>query len=81
MKYYRILSQTPYCGEERYDDIATENDNELHDYAYECCMENGLEWYDEEEVDMDEAEYFDTCRYDIEEIDYETFKEEAEPWQ
>ena len=76
MKYYRIISETPYCGEDRADYFATDNEKELYEYAEECCYNNAIEWYDEEDCDMNEEEYFAECDYYIEEIDYKTWKEE-----
>lgn len=79
MKYWRVTSFTPYCGEERDDYIATNDEKELHEFAEECAAENGLEWYDEQ-VDMDEEEYYDQCTYEIEEIDYNTWSREVRVW-
>lgn len=79
MKYYRIISETPYCGEDRTDYFATNNEKELHRYAQECCECNAAEWYDEDTCqmdDMNEEDYYNECNYYIEEIDYETWKEE-----
>lgn len=76
-KYYRTTSYTPYCGEERYDYIVTDSERELHYFAQTCCEENAYEWYDEEYVE-DEEEYFSECGYRIEEIDYQTWKEEVQ---
>jgi hypothetical protein len=76
-KYYRITSYTPYCGEERYDYIVTDSERELHYFAQDCCESNAYEWYDEEYVE-DEEEYFGECGYKVEEIDYQTWKEEVQ---
>ena len=78
-KYYRIISYTPYCGEEKYDYIATNDEKELYHFAQECCEENACEWYDEEYYE-DEEEYFGECGYRIEEIDYKTWSEEVKGW-
>lgn len=83
MKYYRITSYTPFCGEETYDYYQApevEDISCVYEFAAECCNNNAMEWYDEileEMYDMSEEDYLDNCGYKVEEIDKETFDEEA----
>lgn len=49
MDYYHIRTYTPFIGEEADVYIATETEKEYHARALQAALENGMEWYNEEE--------------------------------
>ena len=67
MNYYHIRAYTPFCGEEADIYITAENEAQYHSKARNGAMENGMEWYDEEEwlecqgYDKDEDNYDEVC--------------------
>ena len=67
MNYYHIRVYTPYCGEEADVYIAAETVAEYHARAHQAALENGMEWYDEEEwleswgFDREEEDAEDIC--------------------
>lgn len=86
-KYYRIHCFTPYCGEDNYFYICSDDYAEVERYAEDCAYDNGSEWWDEESTadwvengDEFDAQslYYEECGYDIEEIDLETWLKEAD---
>lgn len=78
VKYYRVTAHTPFCGEENDYYIATDSLQELHEFMDECAYDNGLEWY-EDDLEMDDATYFDECYCDYEEIlEFEYLQETRE---
>ena len=67
MYYYHIRVYTPFCGEEADVYISAENEAQYHAKAHNAAMENGMEWYDEEEwlgcqgYDKDSDDYDEVC--------------------
>jgi hypothetical protein len=82
MKYYKIHCETPYCGEDNYYYIKTDDENKLRDYAADCCMDNAAQWADEDQVAEDYPDiedYYAECTYVITEITKEEYEDEC-PW-
>ena len=81
MKYYEIIALTPFCGEVSYNYIATESEEEMLRFGEECAINNGTEWFDEEELlenyDMTEKEYFEECDFEWREITKEEYEKEV----
>ena len=75
IRYWRITSYTPFCGEECIDYYSGTDENAMHKFAEECAGENAMEWWDEE--CMDEDEYYAGCGYRFEEISCRTYREEC----
>ena len=67
MNYYHIRTYTPFCGEEADIYIAAIDETQYHSKAHNAAMENGMEWYDEEEwlerwgYDKDADDYDAIC--------------------
>ena len=67
MNYYHIRTYTPFCGEEADVYISAIDETQYHSKAHNAAMENGMEWYDEEdwlecqEYDKDEDNYDEVC--------------------
>ena len=84
MKYYKIVCQTPFCGEECEYYIKVVDNGELQKVTDECIYETGMEWYDGELLDIfdyTEDEYFAECGVkSIEEITEEEYCEVC-PWE
>lgn len=79
MRYYEIHCETPFCGEDNYFYIASDNYEEVEAFASECETENGYEWWDTvlEEDGWDEEDYFEQCSSTIKEITKEEYEEYA----
>lgn len=82
-KYYRIIAYTPFCGEEfiGYCSIKDGDDERLYEFADLIVAENSDEHiYDHIDDITDEEvceEFYEGCGARFEEIDYDTFMEEA----
>ena len=77
IKFYRIRAKTPYCGEDNDYYYATDSYDKLMAYASECVDDNANEWYsgnDDNYPDWDD--FLADCYCDIDEIDYEEYREE-----
>lgn len=83
MKYYKITCGTPFVGEENDYYIATNSEKELKKFIDDCEYENGLEWYDDDMLELygfTDEEYFAECHLvDLREITEEEHYEEC-PW-
>ena len=83
MKYYKIICGTPFVGEENEYYIAANSEKELNKIIDECIYENGLEWCDDdmlEVYDYTEEEYFAECHLvDLREITEEEYYETHVP--
>ncbi len=82
MKYYEIHCETPYCGEDSYEYIKSDDYEKVRQYAWECMHENANQWYEEDELMgqyEDFEQYLEDCSYDITEITEEEYYEEC-PW-
>ena len=78
MKYYLIKCETAFAGEVGYWLYATDNIDQLHDFAASCADANAQEWYDADSLadnDMDDDDYFGSANYSYEEITEEEFEE------
>ena len=84
MKYYKIVCRTPFCGEECEYFIKVFHDEELRRVIDECVYETGMEWYDNELLDVydyTEDEYYAECSVkSIDEITEEEYLI-ANPWE
>ena len=67
MAYYHIRTHTPFCGEEADVYISAVDETNYLRKAHNAAMENGMEWYDEEEwleswgYDKDSDDYDEVC--------------------
>lgn len=82
MKYYRIECSTPYCGEQNYYYLATEEKKDSKvflSFIDDCLNENANEWYDEQAQEdyPDWEDYLSSCDYTVEEITKEEYDEES----
>lgn len=84
MKYYKIVCRTPFCGEECEYFINVIDDGELQKVVDECVYETGMEWYDDELLDVygyTKDEYYAECGVkSIDEITEEEYLI-ANPWE
>lgn len=87
MKYYMIDVHTPYCGEDNSILVklfSESNYEKVRELAWDCCVENATEWYDEDEEEgyfNNFDEYLADCGYNIREVSEETFKELEEDYE
>ena len=82
MKYYEIHCETPYCGEDTYEYMKSDDYEKVRQYAWECCCSNADMWADEDQVGEDYPDiedYYAECNYVITEITAEQYYEEC-PW-
>lgn len=84
-KCYRVIAYTPYCGEE-FTGWCCQEDNEegkrrLHEFADLLIVENAEEhiWDHVGDLTDEKAreEFYEGCGARFEEIDYDTYMEEA----
>jgi hypothetical protein len=69
MNYYHVRTYTPFCGEEADVYIAAETEERYHAYAHQAALENGMEWFDEEE-------WLECQQYDKDSDDYDEVRDE-----
>ena len=77
-KYYLIKCETAFAGEVGYWLYATDNIDQLHEFAASCANANAQEWYDADSLadnDMDDDDYFGGVSYSYEEITEEEFED------
>ena len=86
MKYYRVTAYTMYCGEVMTDYIATEDPEELQEFAQSLCEDNAAEWepgwadYAENGYESEEEwqeDYYSSASVTVVEITEEEYKEET----
>ena len=84
-KCYRIIAYTPYCGEEFTgwccQEDSEEGERRLHEFADLLIAENAGEHIHDHVDDLTDEEaceeFYEGCGARFEEIDYDTYMEEA----
>ena len=82
MKYYEIHCETPYCGEDAYGYIKSDDYEKVRRDAWKYCRSNADSWADEDQVAEDYPnieDYYAECSYVITEITKEEYEDEC-PW-
>ena len=82
MKYYEIHCETPYCGEDAYEYVKSDDYEKVRQLAWEYTCSNADMWADEDQVVEDYPDiedYYAECHYTITEITEEEYYDEC-PW-